>query len=95
MSDDVDSLFGRQGGVATSGQLLNLLSRSQLDTRIRTGELIKVWPGVYSGDEPDNLTRLHGLDLRAGGPVAICLGTAAAAYGFDTEDVVDLHVLNP
>ncbi len=23
------------------------------------------------------------------------MGTAAAAYGFDTEDVVDLHVLNP
>lgn len=95
MSDDVAVLLKRQGGVATTAQLLNMLSRSRLDTRIRTGELIKVWPGVYSGDEPDNLTRLHGLDLRAGGPVAICLGTAAAAYGFDTEDVVDLHVLNP
>jgi hypothetical protein len=95
MSDDVDALLERQGGVASTAQLLNMLSRSRLDTRIRTGELIKVWPGVYSGDEPDNLTRLHGLDLRAGEPVAICLGTAAAAYGFDTEDVLDLHVLNP
>jgi len=38
---------------------------------------------------------LKGLDLRAGERVAICLGTAAAAYGFDTEEVVDIHVLNP
>lgn len=81
--------------MATTAQLLNVLSRSRLDTRIRTGDLIKVWPGVYSREEPDNLTRLRGLDLRAGEPVAICLGTAAAAYGFDTEDVIDLHVLNP
>lgn len=95
MPDDVAALLDSQGGVATTAQLLEVLSRSRLDTRIRTGELIKVWPGVYSGDEPDNLTRLRGLDLRAGGPVAICLGTAAAAYGFDTEEVIDLHVLNP
>ena len=39
--------------------------------------------------------RLRGLDLRVGEPVAICLGTAAAAFGFDTEDTVDLHVLTP
>lgn len=95
MSDDVAAVLARQGGVATTAQLLNVLSRSRLDTGIRTGELIKVWPGVYSGEEPDNLTRLRGLDLRAGEPVVICLGTAAAAYGFDTEDVIDLHVLNP
>jgi len=95
MPDDAAALLARQGGVATTAQLLNVLSRSRLDTRIRTGDLVKVWPGVYSREEPDNLTRLRGLDLRAGEPVAICLGTAAAAYGFDTEDVIDLHVLNP
>lgn len=95
MGDDVSDLLARQGGVAGTGQLLTALSRSRLDTRIRRGELVKVWPGVYSGDVPDILTRLRGLDLRAGEPVAMCLGTAAAAYGFDTEDVVNLHVLNP
>ncbi len=95
MSDDVAALLDRQGGVATTAQLLNVLSRSRLDTRIRTGELLKVWPGVYSGAEPDDGIRLRGLDLRAGEPVAMCLATAAAAYGFDTEGGVDLHVLNP
>ena len=92
---DLESLFAAQGGVVTTAQLLTVLSRSQLDISIRKGDLLKVWPGIYSREEPDNLMRLRGIDLRAGEPAAICLGTAAAAYGFDTEDVVDLHVLNP
>lgn len=92
---DLDALFRSQGGVATSGQLLTFYSRSRLDIEIRDGRLIKVWPGVYSRDAPDVSVRLRGLDLRAGEPVAICLGTAAAAYGFDTEDTRDIHALNP
>lgn len=95
MLPEIEAIFGAQGGVATTGQLLTVLTRSRLDTDIRNGRLLKVWPGVYSLDEPDTLIRLKGLDLRANEPVAICLGTAAAAYGFDTEDVIDLHVLNP
>jgi very-short-patch-repair endonuclease len=91
----LDELFRTQGGVATSGQLLTFYSRSRLDIEIRDGRLIRVWPGVYSPTEPDTVTRLRGLDLRAGEPVAICLGTAAAAHGFDTEDTRDVHVLNP
>jgi hypothetical protein len=95
MTGDLDALFGAQGGVATTAQLLTVLSRSRLDISIRDGNLMKVWPGVYSRDEPDTLLRLRGLDLRAGEPVAMCLGTAAAAYGFDTEERSDLHVVNP
>lgn len=95
MPNDLDVLFDVQGGVVTTGQLLSLLTRSQVDTRIQRGELIKVWPGVYSREEPDTVVRLRGLDLRAGEPVAICLSTAAKAYGFDTEGGDDLHVLNP
>ncbi|CAA0134655.1 Uncharacterised protein [Mycolicibacterium vanbaalenii] len=91
----LDELFATQGGVATTAQLLTAYSRSRLDTAIRDGALLKVWPGVYSREEPDILIRLRGLDLRAGGPVAVCLGTAAAAYGFDTQDTTDLHVLTP
>jgi hypothetical protein len=95
VADDLEQLFARQGGVATTAQLRTLVSRSQLDTRVNRGDLVKVWAGVYSRDEPDGLTRLRGLDLRAGEPVAVCLGTAASAYGFDTEEPADLHVLNP
>jgi hypothetical protein len=74
---------------------LTIMSRSQLDTKIARGGLVKVWPGIYCDDDPDELSRLRGLDLRAGESVAMCLGTAAAVYGFDTEQDVDLHVLNP
>lgn len=92
---DLDALFDKQGGVATTGQLRAFFTRSRLDIEIRDGGLFKVWPGVYSRDVPDIPMRLRGLDLRAGEPVAICLGTAAAAYGFDTEDTRDIHALNP
>lgn len=41
------------------------------------------------------VSRHRPLDLRAAEPVAICLGTAAAAYGFDIENNAELHVLSP
>ncbi|XCI62169.1 hypothetical protein MPNTM1_03320 [Mycolicibacterium parafortuitum] len=85
----------RAEAIPTTGQLLAFLTRSRLDIEIREGGLIKVWPGVYSRDQPDVPVRLRGLDLRAREPVAICLGTAAAAYGFDTENTRDIHALNP
>ena len=95
MDDQVRQLLAAGDGVATSGDLLKVLSRSQLDIRIRRGELVKVWTGVYTDGDVDTLTRLRGLDLRAGTTVAICLSTAAAAYGFDTEEDDDIHVLTP
>jgi len=39
--------------------------------------------------------RLAGLDLSSGATVPVCLGTAAEVYGFNTERIPDLHVLNP
>jgi hypothetical protein len=95
VDDQVRQLLAAGDGVATSGDLLKVLSRSQLDIRIGRGELVKVWTGVYTDGDVDTLTRLRGLDLRAGTTVAICLSTAAAAYGFDTEEDDDLHVLTP
>ncbi len=95
MTDDLDTFLAAQGGVATTAQLLGRLGRAGFESRVARGELVSVWMGIYSRGEPDLLMRLRGLDLRAGEPVAICLGTAAGAYGFDTEDSVDLHVLNP
>ncbi len=82
-------------GVATSAQLLELLSRRTLQVLLRTGVLVQVWPGVYCLGQPDLQTRLRGLDLRAGEPVAMCLSTAAVAFGFDFEGDPTVHVLNP
>jgi hypothetical protein len=81
--------------VATAAQLITRLGRAAFETGVARGDLAPVWFGIYSRTDPDVMTRLAGVDLRAGEQVAICLGTAAAAYGFDTEDGSDLHVQNP
>jgi hypothetical protein len=95
MPPELIALFDAQGGVATFAQICDHLSRRSLQQLLRCEALVKVWPGIYSIGEPDQQTRLAGLDLQCGEPVAMCLGSAAAAYGFDTEDVTKLHVLHP
>jgi hypothetical protein len=95
MNVELDRLFDSQGGVATSGQILSCLTRHVFDRAVNFGVLERIWQGIYCRGEPDDGLRLRGLDLSCGTEVAVCLGTAAAAYGFDTEEPADLHVLNP
>lgn len=55
----------------------------------------RIWRGVYGREIADEGLRLRGLDVSCGEEVVMCLGTAARAYGFDTEADPTLHVLNP
>lgn len=66
-----------------------------MKSQLAAEKLFKVWQGIYSNRRPDLRIRLCGLDLRTGDHIAVCLSTAAYAYGFDTEEVSDLHVLSP
>jgi hypothetical protein len=95
MNAGLDRLFADQGGVATSGQILAHLTRHAFDQAVNSGVLERIWQGIYCVGEPDDLLRLRGLDLSADTLVPVCMGTAAALYGFDTEQPADLHVLNP
>ncbi|WP_349269627.1 hypothetical protein MPNTM1_05558 [Mycolicibacterium parafortuitum] len=95
MNDELLALIDAQHGVATSGQILAHLPRRRFEKLVNTGVLERIWQGVYCLGEPDDGLRLHGLDLATGTRVAVCLGTAAAVHGFDTEQPRDLHVLNP
>jgi Protein of unknown function (DUF559) len=95
MPPELSAVFAAQGGVATSPQILAHLSRRGMQRLLRSAELVKIVPGIYSLGAPDVFALLRGLDLRCGEQVAVCLSTAAAIFGFDTEDVTDLHVLNP
>lgn len=95
MADGLDELFDRQGGVATSGQILTVITRRALESAVNRGALERLWHGIYCRGEADDGLRLRGLDLACGRPVAACLGTAAALHGFDTEQPDDLHVLSP
>ena len=51
----------------------------------------RIWRGVYSSGPADDARKLRGLDLSCDEVVAICLGTAASAHGFDTEDTGELR----
>lgn len=92
---DLDELFDKQMGVATSGQILTYLSRREFEAALNSGVLERMWQGIYCRGEPTDELRLRGLDLSCGAQVAVCLGTAAAMYGFDTEEPTALHVLQP
>ncbi len=95
MDPQLVRLFDEQSGLASSGQILQHMTRRGFESALETGPLQRLWPGVYCLEEPDDNMRLRGLDFRCGRPVAACLHTAAAMYGFDTEEPPDLHVLSP
>lgn len=95
MNAALQQLFKEQGGVATSGQILAIVSRYEFESVLKTKYLERIWHGVYCVGEPTDDLRLRGLDLSCGSSVAVCLNTAAAMFGFDTEAPSDLHVLNP
>ncbi len=92
---ELDRLLDAQGDVVTSAQALAHLTRRDLEFHVKCGVLQKVWYGVYGRGEITDALRLRGLDLATGTKVAVCLSTAAAAHGFDTELDRHLHVLNP
>lgn len=95
MNHQLAQLLKAQHGVATSAQILEHLTRRQFESAVNTGVLERIWQGIYSAGEPTDEVRLRGLDLSTGKRVAVCLGTAAALFGFDTQEPRDLHVLNP
>jgi hypothetical protein len=95
MNKELSQLLDAQGGVVTSAQALTFLTRRGLQVGLKQGALQKVWCGIYGRGDVNRRLQLRGLDLATRTTVAVCLGTAAAAYGFDTEEHPALHVLNP
>lgn len=91
----IDEIFAANGGVATTRQLLEVISRKALACHVRAGRLIRLRRGVYAATKPDVFGRLAALDVATGARIVACLGTAAALYGFDTESDPRLHVLDP
>jgi hypothetical protein len=88
-------LLQERGGFATTAQLLTVMTRQELDVQVRNGGLVRVWYGVYASAEPDLIGRLTALDLFMGKRAVVCMGTAAALYGFDLENTQAIHVLDP
>lgn len=95
MNIDLERLMDDQGGVATSGQILDRTTRYAFDRMVADGRLERLWQGLYCRGEATDVLRLRGLDLSCGTRIAACLSTAAALHGFDTEGDAALHVINP
>lgn len=95
MDPTLRQLFDEQGGVATSGQILAVVRRYTFEAVLKASDLERLWHGVYCLGEPTDELRLRGLDLWCGTMVPVCLASAAALFGFDTEQPAELHVLNP
>lgn len=94
-SDAVREMFTANGGVATTRQLLAVLSPKALEVAVRAGRLIRVRRGVYALTPPDVSARLAALDLVSGRRIVACMHTAAQLYGFATEADDRLHILDP
>ncbi|MCV6962304.1 hypothetical protein BST27_18170 [Mycobacterium intermedium] len=95
MHTELRRLLQEQGGVVTAAQALTYLTRRGLEAKVKSGALRKVLHGVYGVGNVTTSLKLRGLDLVTGTTVAVCMGTAAATYGFDTERTTSVHVLNP
>ncbi|OBI14999.1 hypothetical protein A5712_29465 [Mycobacterium sp. E2327] len=89
------AVLQQAGGFATTAQLLTVMTRQQLDVQVRNGGLKRVWYGVYAAEEPDLSRRLTALDMFMGQHAVVCMNTAAALYGFDTENATAIHILDP
>jgi very-short-patch-repair endonuclease len=74
---------------------MTVMTRQQLDVQVKNGGLVRVWYGVYAAQHPNLLGRLAALDVFMGRHAVACMGTAAALYGFDTENTTSVHVLDP
>lgn len=94
MHPDAQALLDRRG-LATTAELLSVMTRQQLDVQVRKGGLVRVWRGVYSLREPDLLTKLRALDMLIGGHAVACMHTAATLYGFGVQGDAAVHVLDP
>jgi hypothetical protein len=91
----LDEVFALNGGLATTEQLLATMTYRTLVRRIQSGNVVRVWHGVYGQQPPSTIQRLAALELVTGRPVVACMNTAAELFDFDTENDRRVHVLDP
>lgn len=89
------ALIAANGGVATTPQLLEVMSAKALEVAVRRGRLVRIRRGVYTAGVPDVASQLAALDATSGTRIVACMNTAAQVYGFDIEPDERLHILDP
>jgi hypothetical protein len=91
----IDKYFSGDHSLATTQQLLAVMSEKMVASHVRSGTIVRVWHGVYALSPPDLFGRLAALDLIAGKSIVACMNTAADLYGFNIEPDERIHVLDP
>jgi hypothetical protein len=66
MNNDLEHILDRQGGVATSGQVLDCITRYAFDRMLDDGSLERLWQGVYCRGAATDVMPLRGVDLSCG-----------------------------
>ena len=94
MDTELIALFDCRGRVASYSDLLTVTTRRRLRTLVARGDVVHLWRGIYAPAPVSVQQLLAGAALLYGCTVTACLGTAAQLYGFDTEDVSRLHILD-
>jgi len=94
MHPSIRALFHCRGAIR-AGELQEILSAKRISSLVRRGQLHRPWHGVYTLPNPTLEIQLQALDLLTDAHVPVCMGTAAARYGFDTERDGLIHVINP
>ncbi|MBJ8343616.1 endonuclease domain-containing protein [Antrihabitans sp. YC2-6] len=95
MESNLRELFEANAGAVTVPEIYAVASRGVMRGLVRRGEIVALWHGVYTDRLPTINVKLAGLTKVYGQEVTACRSSAAAIYGFDTEGVVDVHILDP
>jgi hypothetical protein len=92
--DEIEGLLNRGHQVATREQLVELIGRVRLDTQIRSGGLLRVFPRTYAlpwdVDLPE--VRRHAALASVGGQVALSHLSALTAWDLPAPEDGPLHV---
>ena len=95
MDPQLKALFDANRGVLATAVIKSVITVGELRRLIRLRLLFPVTHGVYSDTPVSVQIRLNAAAVVYAQPVTACLGTAAALFGFDTEDTVDAHIHDP
>jgi very-short-patch-repair endonuclease len=97
MRPEIDDFLATRGGVATRDELLQLLTRSQLDHEIARGHLVAPFPRAYCRpwDADHSPVRERAALASVGQPAALSHLTALRRWGLTVPPAAQVHVTVP
>lgn len=97
MRPEIDDFLATRGGVATRAELLQLLTRSQLDHEVARGHLVAPFPRAYCRpwDAEHPPVRDRAALASVGQPAALSHLTALRRWGLTAPETPQVHITVP